>query len=103
MLEKSDIDNLANLARLDLSLTEKEELQKDLESILGYVSELQKAEVVSGEGERQEPSNYPLLNVLREDEVEVERADYTEDILKQAPKTKNNYFVVKKILGDSTS
>jgi len=98
MLERKDIDNLANLARIALSEEEKDKLQKDMESILGYVGELQKA---PGLTEEHKPDNYYLRNVMREDEEPFEAGLNTEAILSQAPKRRGDYFVVKKILGDS--
>ncbi len=100
MLERKDIDNLAGLARLDLLENEKDKLQKDMESILDYVSELQKA---PGLTEEHLPENYYLRNVMREDNEPFASGINTETILSQAPKRKDNYFVVKKILGDSIS
>lgn len=98
MLERKDIDNLANLARIALSESEKDKLQKDMEAILGYVSELQKA---PGLAEEHLPENYYLRNVMREDEEPFTAGTNTETILSQAPKRKGDYYVVKKILGDS--
>lgn len=100
MLERKDIDNLANLARIALSETEKDKLQKDMESILGYIGELQKA---PGLTEEHVPENYYLRNVMREDVEPFESGTNTEAILSQAPKRRGDYFVVKKILGDSIS
>jgi len=104
MLTREDVNNLANLARISLSEEEKDKLQKDMESILGYVSELQKAPTLSdSETERQNPQNYYLRNVMREDEEPFGAGLNTEAILSQAPKRKGNYFETKKILGDSLS
>lgn len=98
MLERKDIDNLANLARIALSDTEKDKLQKDMESILGYVSELQNAPSLD---EEHKPDDYYLRNVMREDDEAFESGLETEIILNEAPKKRDNFFVVKKILGDS--
>ena len=105
MLGRKDIDNLANLARIALSEEEKDKLQKDMEAILGYVSELQKAPsyAKATEGkpaliEEHIPENYYLRNVMREDEEPFESGANTDSILSQAPKRKDNFFVVKKIL-----
>jgi len=104
MLSRNDIDNLANLARIALSEEEKAKLQKDMEAILGYVSELQKAPAsIDSETERQKPENYYLRNMMREDEEPFEAGLNTETILSQAPKRQGDYFVTKKILGDSIS
>lgn len=103
MLTREDVSNLANLARITLSEEEKDKLQKDMESILGYVSELQKAPAFAeGYGEAK-PEDHYLRNVMREDEGAFESGLNTETILSQAPKRKGNYFVTKKILGDSIS
>lgn len=45
MLDKKEIDHLADLARLSLTDTENESLQKDLEEILNYVNQLTKAKI----------------------------------------------------------
>ena len=95
MLERKDIDNLANLARIALSDSEKDKLQHDMESILGYISELQKAPGLTDE---HKPEDHYLRNVMREDNDAFESGSNTEIILSQAPKRKDNFFVTKKIL-----
>ena len=42
MLEKNDLENLANLARLLIPEEEKETLRKEVDSILGFVGEIKK-------------------------------------------------------------
>lgn len=93
MISDQDIDNLANLARLALSAEEKAGYKKDLESILGYVSQL-------GEVPNQDPTqtDYPLSNVWRTDEEHFNPETYSAAILAEVPETKDNYIVVKKIL-----
>lgn len=105
MLTRDDVNKLADLARIQLTDEEKDKLQKDMESILGYISELQKAPSSAsatagkaGLAESHEKSNYSLLNVMREDGDENESGSFTEDILSGAPKRKGDFFVVKKIL-----
>lgn len=93
MISKEDIENLADLARLALDETEKAKLQKDMESILGYISELQKAPTFIGE-----KKDYYIKNVMREDQDPFLAGEFTEAILAEAPKRKKDYFVVKKIL-----
>mgnify|MGYP001254115211 FL=1 len=102
MLERKDIDNLALLARIALSDAEKDKLQQDMESILGYVGELQNAPCFA-EATQGKPESYYLRNVMREDVEPFESGINTESILSQAPKRRGDYFVVKKILGDSIS
>ena len=88
-----DVQKLATLSRIDINEDEQKELLKDLESILGYVSEIQ--EVVTKE------RNVEMIeygNVMREDEDAHDSGVYTKDILKEAPSTKDGYIRVKKIL-----
>lgn len=93
MISDQDIDNLASLARISLSDEEKAGYKKDLESILGYVSQL-------GEAPNQDPTraDYPLTNVWRTDEEHFEPETFSAVILAEVPETKDNYIVVKKIL-----
>ncbi len=94
MLNESDIDKLANLSRLKLSTEEKSGLLKDIQAILGYVSEIEKVaadtSVLS--------TTTPLRNVLREDGEPHESGIFTDVILAEAPQREGNYFSVKKIL-----
>jgi len=93
MISREDIENLAGLARLSLTEAEKDKLQKDMGSILGYISELSKAPVGS-----EVKRDYYTKNVLREDDNPNTPGEYREDILAEAPKRTGNYFAVKKIL-----
>lgn len=95
MLTKDDVNNLANLARIDLTEEEKDKLQKDMGSILDYIAELQKAPNVT---ESHQTENYYLKNVMRSDDNPNEPGVNTEKILEEAPKRRDNLFVVKKIL-----
>jgi len=93
MLEKKDIEKLAKLSRIEVQEEEKEVLIKDLESVLGYVSEIQ--EVVTGEVE---PEAGLLRNVMREDENPHKSGIFSEDIMDNVPSKKDGYVKVKKIL-----
>ena len=99
MIERKDIDTLAELSRLELSEDEKNSLQKDLEGILAYVGELKKAGNPSSEALAKEESDTALVrNVMRADEVAHEPGAFTDDLLAAAPRSKDGYVVVKKIL-----
>jgi aspartyl-tRNA(Asn)/glutamyl-tRNA(Gln) amidotransferase subunit C len=93
-MEKKDIEHLANLARIELSEEEKTELTESITDILGYVSQVQ--DIAASEKEKKAEG---LYNVMREDEPSHEPGEYTDAILKSAPKTKGPYIEVKKILG----
>ena len=67
MAENSiDVRYVADLARLKLDESQVEKLQKDMEAILSYISELNELDVSSIE-----PTAHaaPLTNVIREDAV----------------------------------
>jgi len=93
MLEKKDVEKLANLSRMEVSEDEKAVLLKDLEEILGYVSEVQ--EVVTGDVV---PEEGKLHNVMRQDENPHKSGEFSKEIMEEAPNTKDGYVKVKKIL-----
>ena len=86
-----DVENLAELARIELSVTEKEEILKDMEGILEYVKQIELADV----GEVQ--PEYSLYNVAREDVAEPR--DFSRELItEQFPDSKDGFLKVKKIL-----
>lgn len=93
MITKEDVEKLAVLARIEIADDEKEKLQNDLESILGYVSEL--TSVVGEFGVREKDE---LLNVMREDAGAHEPGAFTEKILNNAPRSEGGYVAVKQII-----
>ena len=88
-----DISYVAHLARLELSDEEKAKLSAQLAGILDYVAKLSEVDVTGVE-----PTAHaiPLTNVLRHDKVRpsIER----ERILKNAPETARDLFIVPKIV-----
>ncbi len=104
MIDREDLKHLASLARLAISPAEELKLAKDLESIVTYVSELTEAPVSasnSGVDIDKEADGYLARNVLRADnltqsqfQAEAER----EALVRSAPKSRNDFIVVKKIL-----
>jgi aspartyl-tRNA(Asn)/glutamyl-tRNA(Gln) amidotransferase subunit C len=97
MITEQDIDNLANLARIAISPEEKQKFQKDLESILSYVSELKNAPIPEF---APSADDYYLTNVMRPDDEAFPAGANTRDILAEAPKSDKDYFVVKQILNN---
>jgi aspartyl-tRNA(Asn)/glutamyl-tRNA(Gln) amidotransferase subunit C len=92
MIESKDIEKLASLARIHVSDSEKEGLRKEIESVLSYVEQIQKA---TGDAPREVPAQ---RNVMREDTYPHESGIHTETLLNEAPKRKGDYVQVKKIL-----
>jgi len=93
MVNIQDVEKLAQLARIDISEGEKEELLKDLRGILDYIDQVRAVSVDIGEREAGE-----VRNVMREDANPHESGVYTEKILASAPATENGYVKVKQIL-----
>lgn len=92
MITKNDVQNLANLARIEISESEAESLTFEIDSILGYVSQI---ENMSASDSLEAPR---LRNVMREDVATHEPLQYTEDILSNTPERDGNLLKVKKIL-----
>ena len=90
-----DVERLAELARIELVEAEKQELLSDMESILGYVKQIEEAKV------NVQPSglngDYSAFNVWREDKIEP-REFSRELIISQFPDSKDGFLKVKRIL-----
>ncbi|HRH26641.1 MAG TPA: Asp-tRNA(Asn)/Glu-tRNA(Gln) amidotransferase subunit GatC [Parcubacteria group bacterium] len=92
MVNKDEVKNLADLARVRLSDEEAEALSKEIDSILAYVGQIKDASV-------EDEVLVPVLkNVMREDEPKNKDDEYTEDILNNAPSREGRFLKVKKIL-----
>ncbi len=92
MIQKEDIQKLALLARIKISEEEEADLLRDIDAILTYVADIERAlpKEVKGTPE--------LRNVMREDAESHEAGIFTEDLLEAAPSKEENYVRVKKII-----
>jgi aspartyl-tRNA(Asn)/glutamyl-tRNA(Gln) amidotransferase subunit C len=93
MLSEEEVKKVALLARIELRDGEVEKFQKDLSSVLDYVEALK---LVDTEGLEIVSQVTGLENVQRTDESQ--EADNRDDIMKNAPATKDDYYQVKSIL-----
>lgn len=89
-----DIENIAKLARLDLTKEEKAKFAQELASILGYVEKLKEIDTAKIEPTAQVTG---LVNITREDLVEPSDKKTREDILGQAPERSGDFIQVKSI------
>ena len=88
-MDVKDIDKLAELAKIELSDKEKEELLKDLDGILGYVKQIGEVDVEDIEIE------HKIKNIWREDEAK--NPVFSRDlIIKQFPDSQDGFLKVKK-------
>lgn len=86
-----DVENLAALAKLDLSEEEKEGILKDMGGILEYVKQIEEVKV------EEIAPDYTVHNVWREDEP-MDREYSKESIVEQFPDSMDGFLKVKKIL-----
>lgn len=90
-MEIKDVENLAELARIELTEEEKKQLISDMDSILGYVKQIEGVEVGKVSQE------YSVRNVWREDKI-IPREFSKEIITEQFPDKQDGFLKVKKIL-----
>ena len=84
------MENLAELARIELSDEEKKSLLKDFDNILAYVGQIETLQIDAQE-------EHQVFNVWREDEL-IKREFSRELIIKQFPDSQDGFLKVKKIL-----
>ena len=92
-IDKSTVDKLADLAKLEFDAESKKEIIKDLSRVLDFVGKLNELDT-----ENVEPLVYMTdeTNVLRKDEVVQEITQ--QDALRNAPKKDSDYIIVPKVL-----
>jgi aspartyl-tRNA(Asn)/glutamyl-tRNA(Gln) amidotransferase subunit C len=87
------IDNLAELACLEFSSSEKEEIKKDLERMIAFIDKLNELDTTGVEPQLHMTDE---INVLRDDILE--GSVTREEALKNAPLTDGIYFKVPKVI-----
>lgn len=90
-MDIKDVENLAELAKIELSLKEKTEILHDMEGILGYVKQVEEIEAEDTK------DNLNVYNVWREDKLD-SREFSKKLIIEQFPDSKDGFLKVKKIL-----
>jgi aspartyl-tRNA(Asn)/glutamyl-tRNA(Gln) amidotransferase subunit C len=88
---EKDLDNLSQLARISVHPEEKQKMLHDMQSILGYVSEIN---AVSGSVEREKSE---LRNIFRDDVVTHDTGSHTKAVLAEAPATEDGYVKVNQV------
>jgi aspartyl-tRNA(Asn)/glutamyl-tRNA(Gln) amidotransferase subunit C len=94
-LNRSDVEKIAHLARLELTEVEKVLYQTQLSAILHYAERLDELDL---DGVLPTAHAISQQNVMREDVVE--RPLSMDDVLFNAPQTAQNQFVVQAILDE---
>lgn len=96
MISQKDVQKLAGLARIKLSVEEEEKFAGEIDSILGYVDQIKSAssaDLLAGK-----KTAGRVKNALRDDDHPIESGIYSADILDNAPDREGDYVKVKKIL-----
>lgn len=90
-MDIKDVENLAKLARIELSEDEKTSILSDMKGILEYVKQIEAVEVGDVKNEDS------LVNAWREDKTE--SRDFSHELItKQFPDAQDGFLKVKKIL-----
>jgi aspartyl-tRNA(Asn)/glutamyl-tRNA(Gln) amidotransferase subunit C len=97
MISQEEMKKLATLSRIEFTEEELDSMKGDMESIFGYIDQLNEVEVNT---DRSSASATERTNVLREDEITSEAGKYTDRMIDSAPKTMDGYIEVKKILNN---
>ena len=114
MISKEEVQNLATLARVEVSEVEVESLQKDISNILEYIGQLSPAgsassadsaasslQDIRGRSLAAESATRVLHNILRDDTPRKDSDplwDKRESLLEALPKREGDYNVVRKII-----
>lgn len=99
-MDIKDVEKLAELARIELSGTEKESLLSDMKGILKYIEQIEELKIparnasgIAGAG----GEDIKQYNIWREDEIAA-REFSKEIIIEQFPDAQDGFLKVKKIL-----
>jgi aspartyl-tRNA(Asn)/glutamyl-tRNA(Gln) amidotransferase subunit C len=92
-VDKNTVAQIAKLARIKVDDAQQEALTKELSNILGWIDELGELDT---EGVQPMTSVVEVQHSLRKDAVK--DGDRQDDILKNAPESKQGYFVVPRVV-----
>lgn len=94
MITVTEIEKLAQLARIKLDDAEKQGLTKEIDSILTYVDQIKKATV----NVDYTPIPGAVHNIFRDDITQKISDEDREGILNEAPYREGEFVAVKKII-----
>ena len=91
--EDFNLDHVANLARINLTVDEKTRFASQLGDVLTYIAQLNEVNV---DGVEPTAHAFPVVNVWADDVPEAGLS--VEDALRNAPEKRDNMFVVPKVV-----
>jgi len=94
MISLEDVKHIADLARIDFSIQEFKQLQKELSLILGYIDKLKEVDI-----KEIEPTSHSVLikNVLRKDDAKHESVPNSKSLVNLAPNKEKSFIKVKSV------
>lgn len=92
-LERSDVDKIAHLARLEIAESDVPEYTRNLSNILSLVEQMDSVDT-----DDVKPMAHPLEMAQRLREDVVTESDQREHFQKIAPQTENNFYLVPKVI-----
>ncbi len=97
-MEIKDVENLAEMSKIELSEEEKAQILKDMDGILAYVKQVENVEIPDGLFSDPNQVEHKLRNIWREDEAPVGAEFSAELIAGQFPDKDGDFLKVKKVL-----
>ena len=94
IIDKKNLEHLADLSRIKLEFEKEEKLLKDMEKILEYFEELKS---VDTEGIEPMAGGTTQKNIFREDGQNVKIATSSEKLTEQFPKKENGFLKVPEV------
>jgi len=94
-VSKKDVEYVAQLARIQLSEDEKEQMIGDLNKVLGYMDKLNELDTDNVDII---VNPYYIENKFREDEVQ--ESMNLEEVIKNSPQNLEEYILVPRIIED---
>ncbi len=93
IIDSKKVEKIANLAKIEINKDQEFHFTEQLNNIIGWFNKLNEVDVSNVE---------PLLNVndmiLEMHQDEVSDGNKIEDVLKNAPDARYNYFAVPKVI-----
>ena len=94
-LTSAEVQHIAELARIELTETEKEKYAEELSAVLGFIEQLSEVNTNNVIPTSQVTG---LVNVVRQDEIERCDEETRKQIFRSAPLIEGEYFKVKAVL-----
>lgn len=95
MISLEQVKHLADLAHMELKEEELAKLQKEMDLILKYFSQLEEVDV---SGVEPVSGGHALVNVARQGDLEQDGFAFDKELLLQFPEKQGNYNQVPKII-----